>query len=197
MTHFWDLCPQECGLGQRHSQHSVPATSLAVTLCRHCPGWWKRKSPGCGRAPGGSQPTRWPQGTLEGLWSSLKCPESTPEWLLPPPAPPPLPADRGALRIPIFGGQEGDGDGKEAVVPFPEHFPETAASSALLNLFTIRGGPKAQLTMKKEISAPSGPPKVAPRSPGRFFSLQPLSGPAPRCSAPGAGGRPTNQGPGF
>lgn len=76
---------------------------------------------------------------------------------------------RGALRSHVSGGQEGGGDLEKALVPFPEHFPETAASSALSNLFTTRG--KAQLTMKKEISAPLGPPKVAPKSQGRCFSV--------------------------
>lgn len=61
VTHFWGLCPQECGLGQRHTQHSAPvrlscATSLALTVQRHLP-WLKKKSPGGGRVPGGSQPT--------------------------------------------------------------------------------------------------------------------------------------------
>lgn len=57
-------------------------------------------------------------------------------------------------------------------MPFPEHSPETAASSALSNLFTTRGGPKAQLTMRKEISASSGPTRVAPKSQGRCFSVR-------------------------
>lgn len=75
------------------------------------------------------------------------------------------------MRSHISGGQEGGGDLEEAVVPFPEHFPETAASSALSNLFTTWGGPKAQLTTKKEISAPLGLTKVASQTQGRCFSV--------------------------
>lgn len=201
VPHFWGLCPQEGGLG---TASALSLADLAVppawlSLCAKTPALAGEEELGQGKRPWRIPAHQLIPGcfgrALE-LSANAQSPALSGSFL-------PLllflsllkDGRRGALRSHIFGGQEGDGDLEEAAVPFPEHFPETAASSALSNLFTPRGGPKAQLTVRKEISTPSGPTQVPPKSRGRCFSvcsfcLVPCPASTERCSAPGGAGTP-------